>query len=49
METLEIRSKQGATTEALSLVLISPAIFEHTRAGAGIATTSNTAFFPHIG
>src|SRR5262249_32331642 len=28
------------------LMRISPAIFQHTRDGAGIATTSNTNFFP---
>jgi len=53
METREKRSKHGATTNALSpaliLIKISPAIFQHTRIGAGIAKTSNATFFPHIG
>jgi len=45
METRKVSSKQGATTEALSPVWISPAIFQHTRIDAEIALTSNATFF----
>jgi len=52
METRKKPSKQGATINALSLALIliriSPAIFQHTRIKAGIAPTSNAAFFISI-
>jgi len=45
METRKELCKQGATTEALSLVWISATIFQYTRISAGIALTSNATFF----